>query len=137
MAVNQPYLSHLQQKMCFYVPLLSCQTEPYLNLGDNAHALSHGAMLERNAFTSLVIVVFRPSPSCLSDPIDVFDRAQYMEFVSNYPGQEYSPNEQCQDILGLDSYYGWVGTFLTHIVVRKHYISPVDRDQGRELWLRE
>ncbi|XP_060559597.1 uncharacterized protein LOC132719762 [Ruditapes philippinarum] len=44
---------------------------------------------------------------CLTDPVDIFDRDEYIKFISTYPGQDYSPNEQCQDILGLDSYYGW------------------------------
>ncbi|KAL4225230.1 hypothetical protein ACF0H5_015919 [Mactra antiquata] len=48
-----------------------------------------------------------PPRHCLTDPIDIFDKEEYQKFVSTYPGQDYTPNEQCQDILGLDSYYGW------------------------------
>ncbi|XP_053385079.1 uncharacterized protein LOC128550301 [Mercenaria mercenaria] len=44
---------------------------------------------------------------CLSDPVDIFDRDEYIKFISTHPGQDYTPNEQCQDILGLDSFYGW------------------------------
>lgn len=55
---------------------------------------------------------FRPRRHCLTDPVDVFNRDEYLKFVSTYPGQDYSPNEQCQDILGLDSYYGWVSWIL-------------------------
>ncbi|WAR13146.1 ADT1-like protein, partial [Mya arenaria] len=45
--------------------------------------------------------------NCLTDPAEVFDRAEFLEHVRLYPGQDYTPNEQCQDILGLDSFYGW------------------------------
>ena len=51
---------------------------------------------------------YRPWRNCLSDPVDLFDREEFLEFMSTYPGQDLTPNQQCQDILGLDSYYGWV-----------------------------
>ena len=44
----------------------------------------------------------------MTDPVDIYDREEFMEFLSTYPGQDLTPNQQCQDILGLDSYYGWV-----------------------------
>ena len=57
----------------------------------------------------LFFYFFRPWQSCLSDPVDLFDRDAFLEFMSTYPGQDQTPNQQCQDILGLDSFYGWVG----------------------------
>lgn len=48
-----------------------------------------------------------PWRHCMTDPVDIYDREEFLEFLSTYPGQDHNPNQQCQDILGLDSYYGW------------------------------
>ncbi|XP_052262899.1 uncharacterized protein LOC127866424 [Dreissena polymorpha] len=55
-----------------------------------------------------------PRANCLTDPVNLFDRTEFLQYVEQYPGQDFTPNEQCQDILGLDSFYGWgqeLGTF--------------------------
>ena len=57
---------------------------------------------------------YSPLSNCLTDPVDIFDRAEFLHYVQTYPGQDYTPNQQCQDILGLDSYYGWV-SYLTQL----------------------
>ena len=61
-----------------------------------------------NKISLLFFFICRPPGNCLTDEALIYDTDEFNKVTSNAVGQVYTPNEQCRQRAGKNSFYGWV-----------------------------
>ncbi|KAL5007400.1 hypothetical protein ScPMuIL_016206 [Solemya velum] len=73
------------------------------------------------------------SRNCLKDDARTYNEHEYRHHLNTQPGQVYGPNEQCRQLMGPSSFYGWSETlgFLDSICTNMACSVPNDTRRFR------